>query len=64
MVAPHEIVSRPYLFASAEARARFAQGTTAYDQGDYATAIEHGWQLVTKDRRLLDHPHPRPLAVW
>lgn len=29
-----------------------------------ATAAEHGWQLVTKDRRLRDHPHPRPLAVW
>jgi PIN domain nuclease of toxin-antitoxin system len=30
----------------------------------YATAVEHGWRLVTKDRRLLDHPHPRPLALW
>ena len=30
----------------------------------YATAIEHGLQLVTKDRRLRDHPHPRPLALW
>jgi PIN domain nuclease of toxin-antitoxin system len=30
----------------------------------YATAIEHGWQLVTKDHRMLSHPHPRPLAVW
>lgn len=30
----------------------------------YATAIEHGWSLVTKDRRLRDHRHPRPVAVW
>ncbi|HKA48586.1 MAG TPA: PIN domain-containing protein [Candidatus Dormibacteraeota bacterium] len=30
----------------------------------YATAIEHGWQLVTKDRRLRAHRHPRPLTVW
>ncbi|MBI2167938.1 MAG: type II toxin-antitoxin system VapC family toxin [Actinobacteria bacterium] len=30
----------------------------------YATAIEHGWHLVTKDRRLRDHRHPRPLTVW
>lgn len=30
----------------------------------YATAIEHGWRLVTKDRRLRDHRHPRPLALW
>lgn len=30
----------------------------------FATAIEHGWSLVTKDRRVLDHPHPRPIAIW
>ncbi|MBA2323536.1 MAG: type II toxin-antitoxin system VapC family toxin [Pseudonocardiales bacterium] len=30
----------------------------------YATAIEHGWRLVTKDRRLRDHPHPRKVTVW
>jgi PIN domain nuclease of toxin-antitoxin system len=30
----------------------------------YATAIEHGLGLVTKDRKLRDHRHPRRLAVW
>ena len=30
----------------------------------YATAVEHGWQLVTKDKRLRRHRHPRPLVVW
>lgn len=30
----------------------------------YATAVEHGWSLITKDRRLRDHRHPRPIAVW
>lgn len=30
----------------------------------FATAIEHGLQLVTKDRALRDHPHPRPVALW
>ncbi|MBA3235409.1 MAG: type II toxin-antitoxin system VapC family toxin [Chloroflexi bacterium] len=30
----------------------------------YATAVEHGWSLVTKDRRLRDHRHPKPVAVW
>lgn len=30
----------------------------------YATAVEHGWRLVTKDRRLRDHRHPRPLTIW
>jgi PIN domain nuclease of toxin-antitoxin system len=30
----------------------------------YATAVEHGWILVTKDQRLRDHHHPRPVALW
>jgi PIN domain nuclease of toxin-antitoxin system len=30
----------------------------------YATAVEQGWQLVTKDRRLRQHPHPRRVTVW
>jgi PIN domain nuclease of toxin-antitoxin system len=30
----------------------------------YATAVEHGWSLVTKDRRLRGHRHPRPITVW
>jgi PIN domain nuclease of toxin-antitoxin system len=30
----------------------------------YATAIENGWRLVTKDTRLRRHPHPRALALW
>lgn len=30
----------------------------------YATAIEHGCRLVTKDARLRKHRHPRPLTIW
>jgi PIN domain nuclease of toxin-antitoxin system len=30
----------------------------------YATAVEYGCQLVTKDRRLRDHRHPRQMAIW
>ncbi|MGB7684634.1 MAG: PIN domain-containing protein [Solirubrobacterales bacterium] len=30
----------------------------------FATAIEHGLGLVTKDRAIRDHQHPRSLAVW
>lgn len=30
----------------------------------YATAIEQGWSLITKDQRLPAHRHPRPVAVW
>lgn len=30
----------------------------------YATAIEHGLGLVTKDRAIRDHDRPRSVAVW
>lgn len=30
----------------------------------YATAVEHGWQLVTKDQRLRAHPFPKAVTVW
>lgn len=30
----------------------------------YATAVEHGLRLVTQDRRMRGHRHPRPVAVW
>ena len=30
----------------------------------YATAVEHGWSLVTKDNRLREHPHPRKVTLW
>jgi PIN domain nuclease of toxin-antitoxin system len=30
----------------------------------FATAIEHGVRLVTKDRAIHDHPHPRRIAIW
>jgi PIN domain nuclease of toxin-antitoxin system len=30
----------------------------------YATAIEHGWRLVTKDSRLRSHRHPRRITIW
>jgi PIN domain nuclease of toxin-antitoxin system len=30
----------------------------------YATAVEHGFRLVTKDGRLRDHPHPRDITLW
>jgi PIN domain nuclease of toxin-antitoxin system len=34
------------------------------DRMIYATAVERGWELVTKDRRLRNHRHPRRLAIW
>ncbi|HEX5853591.1 MAG TPA: PIN domain-containing protein [Solirubrobacteraceae bacterium] len=30
----------------------------------YATAVEHDLTLVTKDRAILDHAHPRSMAIW
>lgn len=30
----------------------------------FATAIEHGWRLVTKDQRIRKYRHPRSIAVW
>lgn len=36
----------------------------AADRLIYATAIEHGWRLVTKDRRLRAHRHARAIALW
>lgn len=30
----------------------------------YATAMENGWRLITKDRRLRAHRHPRPVTLW
>lgn len=30
----------------------------------YATTIENDLRLVSKDRAIRDHPHPRPVAVW
>jgi PIN domain nuclease of toxin-antitoxin system len=30
----------------------------------YATAIEHGIKLVTKDRAIAEHDKPRSLVVW
>jgi len=30
----------------------------------FATAVEHGLRLVTKDRRLRAHRHPRSVVLW
>jgi PIN domain nuclease of toxin-antitoxin system len=30
----------------------------------YATAVEHGLGLVTKDRSIRDHDQPRSVTVW
>jgi PIN domain nuclease of toxin-antitoxin system len=30
----------------------------------FATAIEHGLRLVTKDQAIRDHAHPRSVTIW
>lgn len=30
----------------------------------FATAVEHGLRLVTKDHAIRDHPYPHPVALW
>ncbi|MGH9381723.1 MAG: type II toxin-antitoxin system VapC family toxin [Thermoanaerobaculia bacterium] len=30
----------------------------------YATALEHEWQLVTKDSKMRRFPQPRSITVW
>lgn len=30
----------------------------------YATAVEDGWRLVTKDSRMRSHRQPRNLTIW
>lgn len=30
----------------------------------YATAIEHGYRLITKDERMRSHRHARPVTLW
>jgi PIN domain nuclease of toxin-antitoxin system len=34
------------------------------DRMIYATAIEHGCRLITKDERLRKHVYPRQIALW
>lgn len=30
----------------------------------YASAMENGWRLITKDRKLRAHRHPHPITLW
>lgn len=30
----------------------------------FATAVESGWTLITKDRRMRSHPFPRQVTAW
>jgi PIN domain nuclease of toxin-antitoxin system len=57
------IATTPAVAATAVALPASFPGDPA-DRIIYATAIEHGWSLVTKDERLRGHRHPGKLAIW
>ena len=53
----------PAIAATAAALPRTFPGDPA-DRLIYATAIESGWQLVTKDGRMRKHQHTHPIVIW
>ena len=53
----------PAIAAIAASLPRSFPGDPA-DRLIYATAIELGWQLVTKDDRMRKHRHSRSIVVW
>jgi hypothetical protein len=64
LAGPVRIVGvRPANAAAAVALPTSFPGDPA-DRLIYATAVGHGWPLITKDRRLRNHRHPRPVTVW
>jgi PIN domain nuclease of toxin-antitoxin system len=57
------VPATPAIAASAVSLPASFPGDPA-DRLIYATAIEEGWTLVTKDERLRNHRHPRQVTVW
>lgn len=57
------IVVTPAIAATAVALPSSFPGDPA-DRLIYATAIEHGWRLITKDRKLRGHRAPQPVTLW
>ena len=59
----HTVGLTPDLAASAAALPATFPGDPA-DRVIYATAVHHGWSLISKDRRMREHPHPSGPTVW
>lgn len=57
------IAVTPAIAATAVALPSSFPGDPA-DRLIYATAIEHGWRLITKDRKLRSHRAPQPVTFW
>ena len=59
----HTLGITPAIAETAAALPRSFPGDPC-DRLIYATAIEHGARLVTKDGRMRSHPHPLPVTLW
>lgn len=57
------IDATPAIAATAAALPRSFPSDPA-DRIIYATAIEEGLPLITRDERVLAYPHPRRIAIW
>jgi PIN domain nuclease of toxin-antitoxin system len=57
------LVISPAVAATAAALPASFPGDPA-DRLIYASSLEHGLQLVTKDQRLRRHPQPRQVTIW
>lgn len=53
----------PDIAASAAALPASFPGDPA-DRLIFATAVENGWRLVSKDQALRDYRHPTPVVIW
>jgi PIN domain nuclease of toxin-antitoxin system len=53
----------PAIAAAAVGLAASFPGDPA-DRLIYATAIENGWPLITKDKKMRAHRHPRRNTIW
>jgi PIN domain nuclease of toxin-antitoxin system len=57
------IAVSPAIAATAVGLPRSFPGDPA-DRIIYATAVEQGWPLITRDERMLNHPHTQRIAIW
>ena len=57
------VETTPAIAAAAVSLPRSFPGDPA-DRLIFATAVDKGWPLITKDQRMRRHRHPRRPAVW
>jgi PIN domain nuclease of toxin-antitoxin system len=57
------VATTPMVAATAVALPNSFPGDPA-DRVIYATAIEYGWDLVTRDERMRRHRAAQPVTIW